>query len=124
MLKICQNYAKDIPKIWQKIIFSVIKTGLGFCYSTLSQRAKICSIYAQDMPKLCSRYAKTMPDISQRYDQKLYLVLLRLGWGYATELYPREPKYVLYMLKTCQNNAQDIPKLCRRYSEDMTNIYM
>ena len=75
------------------IIFSVINTGLGLCYITLSLRAKLCSIYAQDMAKQCLGYAKTMPDISQRYDQKLYLVLIRLGWGYATQLYPREPVY-------------------------------
>ena len=41
MLKICQNYAGVIPKICPSIIYSVIKTGLGLCYSTLSQRASL-----------------------------------------------------------------------------------
>ena len=39
MLKICQNYAGVIPKICPSIIYSVIKTGLGLCHSTQSQRA-------------------------------------------------------------------------------------
>ena len=43
-------------------------------------------------------------------------------WGYGTQLYPREPKYVLYMIKICQNYAQDMRKLCWRYPKDITKI--